>query len=267
VPISHTRDTAAPMARSVADCILTDGVVTGGPTELAPVSLRGLRIGVPRRHFWENLDSEVARILRAALERIGDAGAVLVEGDIPDIAALDAAAGFPVALYEFVTDMNQYLAEHATGLDFAGLAAQVKSPFVKAAVMDLLGTGAVSVETYREALHKHRPVLQETYRRYYRERGVAVMIFPTTPLPAAKIGEDDFVMLNGAPAPTLPTYIRNLGPGSAAGLPGLSIPAGMTDAGLPLGIAIDGPEGHDHQVLAIGLALEAVLPRLPAPPT
>jgi mandelamide amidase len=107
--------------------------------------------------------------------------------------------------------------------------------------------------------------LQETYRRYFRERGVAAMVFPTTPLPAAKIGEDYTVMLNGAPVPTLPTYIRNLGPGSTAGIPGLSLPAGMTKAGLPVGIAIDGPENGDHQVLAIGLALETVLPRLPAP--
>ena len=43
------------------------------------------------------------------------------------------------------------------------------------------------------------------------------MVFPTTPLPAAKVGEDDTVLLNGKAVPTLATYIRNLGPGSAAG--------------------------------------------------
>jgi mandelamide amidase len=91
------------------------------------------------------------------------------------------------------------------------------------------------------------------------------MIFPTTPLPAAKIGEDDTVVLNGTPVPTLATYIRNLGPGSTAGIPGMSLPAGMTKAGLPVGIALDGPAGSDQHVLAIGLALEAVLPKLPAP--
>jgi mandelamide amidase len=92
------------------------------------------------------------------------------------------------------------------------------------------------------------------------------MVFPTTPLPAAKIGEDDTVMLNGVPVSTLSTFIRNLAPGSAAGIPGLSLPAGMTRAGLPVGMAIDAPEKSDHQLLAIGLALEIVLPRLPAPP-
>lgn len=100
VPISHTRDTAAPIARCVADCALLDGIVTGGPTSLAPINLEGLRLGVPRGHFWDDLDAEVEAILADALARLAAAGVVLVEGDMVDVAALDAAAGFPVALYE-----------------------------------------------------------------------------------------------------------------------------------------------------------------------
>ena len=134
VPISHTRDTAAPIARCVADCALLDGIVTGDPTSLAPINLEGLRLGVPRGHFWDDLDAEVEAILADALARLAAAGVVLVEGDMADVAALDAAAGFPVALYEFVTDLDRYLAGHATGLDFAGVAAQVKSPAVKKVV-------------------------------------------------------------------------------------------------------------------------------------
>ena len=176
-----------------------------------------------------------------------------------------ARPALPIALYEFVTDLNDYLTEHDTGLDFARVVAQAKSPMVKDALIGLAGAAAISETAYREALGTHHPKLRETYRRYFAERGVAVMIFPTTPLPAAKIGEDDTVVLNGTSVPTLATYIRNLGPGSTAGIPGMSLPAGMTDAGLPVGIAIDGPAGSDQQVLAIALALEALLPKLPAP--
>jgi Asp-tRNA(Asn)/Glu-tRNA(Gln) amidotransferase A subunit family amidase len=265
VPISHTRDTAAPLARCVADCVLLDGIVAGGAMSLSAISLKGLRLGVPHGYFWENLDAEVETILADTLAQLAAAGVVLVEGDMDDVAALDAAAGFPIALYEFVADFNRYLAGHATGLDFAGVAAQVKSPAVKKVVDGLLGADAVPEPVYCEALIKHRPALQDAYRRYFREQGVAAMVFPTTPLAAAKIGEDETVVLNGRPAPTLPTYIRNLGPGSAAGVPGLSVPAGMTRAGLPVGIAIDGPEGDDQGLLTIGLALETLLPRLPAP--
>jgi mandelamide amidase len=265
VPISHTRDTAGPMARNVADCVLLDGVVTGGLTNLAPARLEGLRIGVPRGHFWEGLDTELAEILEGTLPQLREAGAVLVEGDVADVGALDNAAGFPIALYETVADLNAYLAEHATGLDFAGLVAQVKSPPVKDMLAKLLGEMAVPEAAYQEALVKHRPALQETYRRTFRELGVEVIAFPTTPMPAAKIGEEDTVLVNGTAVPTFSTYIRNTSPGSVAGIPGLSLPAGMTKSGLPVGIEIDGPEGNDQQVLAIGLALETLLPKLPAP--
>jgi mandelamide amidase len=263
VPISHTRDTAAPMARNIADCVLLDGVVTGGATEVAGARLEGLRLGVPRGFFWENLHAELAEILEATLTRLRDAGVILVEGDVAD--ELDAMAGFPIALYEMVRDVERYLREQETGLDFARVMADVKSPAVKAALAGLVGTGAVSEATYREALETYRPALQEAYRRYFRERGVAAIVFPTTPLPAARIGEDDVVDCNGVPVPTFGTFIRNLCPGSAAGLPGLTLPAGLTGAGLPVGIALDGAEGRDHQLLAVGRALETVLPRLRAP--
>jgi Asp-tRNA(Asn)/Glu-tRNA(Gln) amidotransferase A subunit family amidase len=265
VPISHTRDTAGPMTRGVDACVLIDGIVTGGPTELAPARLPGLRIGVPRGHFWEKLDSELAGITEAVLGRLRDAGAVLVEGDIAEVGALDAAAGFPIALYETVVDLNRYLAEHETGLDYAALIGQVKSPDVKGILEGLIGAGAIPEAAYREALTRHRPALQEAYRRYFRERGVSVAVFPTTPMPAALIGEDESVMVNGEPVPTFATYIRNTSPGSVAGIPGLSLPAGNTKSGLPVGIEIDGPEGSDAQVLAVGLALEPLLPAIAAP--
>jgi mandelamide amidase len=138
---------------------------------------------------------------------------------------------------------------------------------VKDALKGLVGPEAVTESAYQRALHEHRPALQERYRRAFKEYGVAALVFPTTPLPAAKIGEDYTVLLNGAPVPTLATFIRNLGPGSTVGLPGLSLPAGMTKAGLPVGIAIDGPQDSDQEVLAIAAALETVLPPMPAPPT
>jgi mandelamide amidase len=148
------------MARSVADCALIDGIVTGGPTAVTAARFEGLRLGVPRGHFWEDLDDEVARVLEPVLARLREAGVVLVEGDIADVAALDRAAGFPIALYEFVTDLNDYLTEHAIGLDFAGVVAQAKSPMVKNALADLSGAGAISEMAYREALGTHRPALQ-----------------------------------------------------------------------------------------------------------
>jgi len=265
VPISHTRDTAGPMARSVADLALLDGIVTGAATSEAPAALQGLRLGVPRGYFWENLHPDTAAVSEAALKLLRQAGATLVEADVPDVAALDQAAGFPIALYETIVDLNRYLAGHGTGLDFAKVVAQVASPDVKGILQSLLGEMAVPEPVYREALTVHRPKLQRAYAEHFKRERVEAILFPTTPLPAAKIGEDETVMLNGAAVPTFFTFIRNTGPGSVAGIPGLSLPAGLSAEGLPIGIELDAPAGADRRLLAIGLALEQILPKLPPP--
>ena len=265
VPISHTRDTPGPMTRSVADCALLDGVVTGGPIEAAPAQLKGVRIGVPRKHFWENLDPELEKICEGTLRRLTDAGVVLVDVDMSEEASLDAEAGFPIALYETVTDLNIYLAEHGIGFDFATLAAKTASPDVKGILQSLTGAGAVPEAAYRKALQQ-RSVLQDTYSRHFRDHGIAAIFFPTTPAPAAKIGEDETFMLNGQALPTFATFIRNTGPGSVGGIPGISLPVGITAAGLPIGMELSGPAGSDQQILSIAAAIEPLLPKLPAPP-
>ena len=265
VPISHTRDTAGPMARSVADCALLDGVVCGRSDAPTAMPLEGLRLGVPRRHFWEGLDRELQTIAEAALVRFRDAGIALVDVDLGDAATLDTAAGFPIALYETVTDLTRYLAEHGSDLSFAELAARTASPDVRAILQNLAGAGAVEETAYRDALETQRPALQEAYRRQFGEHGVAALVLPTTPAPAAALGEDETCTINGVALPTFPTFIRNCSPGSVAGIPGLSLPAGLTGSGLPVGIELDGPAGTDRQLLAIGAALEPLLPRLPSP--
>ena len=91
------------------------------------------------------------------------------------------------------------------------------------------------------------------------------LAFPTTPLPAAPIGDDEKTKLNGADVPTFFTFIQNTDPGSNAGLPGLSLPIGRTPGGLPVGLELDGPVGSDRRLLGVGLALESLFGRPPAP--
>ena len=264
VPISHTRDTAGPMARSVADCVLLDSVVTGASPG-ATVNLKGLRLGVPRAHFWDPLDAETARLMADVLARLKDAGAVLVEADIPEVARLDGEAGFPIALYETVVDLNAYLVEHVSTMRYPELVAQCASPDVKGLLQSLHGEAAIPETAYRHALDVLRPHLQAAYHDHFARHDVAAVVFPTTPLPAAPIGEDDTVLMNGERVPTFFTFIRNSSPGSVAGIPGISLPAAMTAAGLPLGLELDGAAGADARLLAVALALERVLPKQPAP--
>jgi mandelamide amidase len=265
VPISRTRDTAGPMTRSVADGALLDRIVTGQSGEVAPVALKGLRIGVPRRHFWEDLDPDLEQSCKIVLRNLTNAGAVLVEVDMSEEGSLDGQAGFPIALYEVVHDLGRYLAGTGVGLDFAEIAKRAASPDVSGILQSVTGAGAVPEAVYRKAMEQ-RAALQDAFRRHFAEHAIAAVVFPTTPAPAAVIGEDETFILNGKPHPTFATFVRNSGPGSVAGIPGISLPAGMVGAGLPVGIELSGPAASDRDLLAIAAAVERLLPPLPPPP-
>jgi Asp-tRNA(Asn)/Glu-tRNA(Gln) amidotransferase A subunit family amidase len=266
VPISSTRDTAGPMARSVSDLILLDSIITGESTIVRPARLDALRLGVPRAYFFETLDPALAAVIEDALGKLRAAGVALVESDIPDLAKLNDAISFPIALYETAQGLPRYLTESGSDVSLPDLVKAIASPDVKEIFETfIIGPKAIPAEAYQSAIDTGRPALQLAYRDYFRGRKVAAMIFPTTPLPARPIGQDAEVEIEGKKFPTFPTYIRNCDPGSNAGIPGLSLPAGLTKEGLPVGIELDGPAGSDRILLAIGLALEPVLGPIPPP--
>ena len=266
-PIAHTRDTAGPIARTVADLVLLDTVVTGAKGKVSPANLEGLRLGVETSYFWKGLDAETEKLSRAALARMKAAGVELVEVQMPGLADLNNKVSFPIALYEANVDLAKYLKKYAIPLDVKGVAAQIKSPDVKGIFDSMVVPGApkpMPAEAYKAAL-KTRPALQKLYADTFKKNRIAALVFPTTPLPAAPIGDDQTTKLNGKDVPTFPTFIQNTDPGSNAGVPGLTLPAAMTASGLPIGLELDGPANSDRKLLSIGLALENVLGRLPEP--
>src|SRR2546427_793948 len=255
VPISHTRDTPGPMGRTVADVALLDAVETL-TTPARPARLRGLRLGVPRNPFWQDLDPEVAAVMEDALHRLRALGVVLVEVDVPGVVTLDQQAGFPIALFEANLDIPAYLAAEGNGITFDDIQRQIASPDVAGAIAAARG-GAIPQAVYEHALNVVRPELQALYASYFADNGVAAMVFPTTVLPARPIGQDQTVELNGRQVDTFTTYIRNTDADAVAGIPGLALPAGRTRSGLPVGMELDGPMGSDRLLLSVGLALEA----------
>ncbi len=268
IPISSTRDTVGAMGRTVADVALLDSVIAGTPVPAA-ANLRGLRIGLPRAYFWENLDNDLRAVMDAAVLRLKAAGVVFVEANFVDIGALNDKISFPIALFETYVDLPKYLAASGSDLTIDQVTAQIKSPDVAGAF------GAAKTfpkAAYDAAIGTFRPQLQKLYADYFLINGVAAVLFPTTPLPAVPIDGtfSGAVAINGIAQPGGPNaqfgaFIRNTDPGSNAGIPGLALPAGMTRGGLPVGLEIDGPVGSDQRLLSIGLAMEAVLGPLPAP--
>ncbi|MDA5193720.1 amidase family protein [Govanella unica] len=269
VPLSSTRDTPGPLARSVADIILMDEICAVKKT--SPVvarSLKGVRLGVPRGYFYEDLHPATAKICAEALEQMREAGAVLIEKDIPHIGDLSAAVGFPIALFEAPREVANYLYVNNAPLSYQELARVISSDELRQLIAGLMGEGGITPETYRTAMLLHRPKLQDVYERYFRDNAVDALVVPTTPLPASLRSPDDRddpVELNGRMVDSMTAYIRNTDPSSNAGLPALSVPAGVTDEGLPVGIEFVGPAYGDAMVLAIGQAYERLRPMI-APP-
>ena len=253
------------MARTVADVALLHGVMAGVPGSARPAELDGLRIGVPRQYFCDELDSDIADAQEAALARLADYGVTLVEADLPGLGAAHLASNFPVLLFEAVVDIKAYLAESGSGIDYASVVAQIASPDVRQVVGDLEGAGAVPEDDYRAAMEIHRPRLQAIYRDYFAENNLAALVYPTTPITGAPIGIEESGSLNGESVPSITKFDRNVSPASNAGIPSLSTPSGMTPAGLPVGMTLDAPEGNDAALLAIGLAIEGRETPLPAP--
>jgi indoleacetamide hydrolase len=266
VTISSTRDTVGPMAHTVADCALLDAVVCAESSAPAELDLTGVRIGVPKQLFWETLEPSVERAAQAVLNLLSKAGVALVECDVGIDSDECTQAGMTVALYESLPCLQKYMASHRLAFNAAKVTSQIASADVRGIFESLLGPQAPTAAAYQHAMHTLRPALRQAYAQCFARYKLSALIFPTTPLPAALIGEDDTVLLAGQAVPTFLTYTRNVGPGSFAGIPGITLPIGCNAAGLPLGIALDGPVNSDRQLLALAHAVQALLPPMPRPP-
>lgn len=257
--ISSTRDTAGPMAHSVADIKVLDTVLSGEASSTQAVALSGLRLGVAKTYFYQNLEPAVAEHTERFLQVLQRAGVELVEVDIDGLAELNEKVGFPLVIYESRQLLIDYLAEYLPGTSLTDLIEKIASPDVKS-VMGAVQSAAISEADYRVALTEYRPQLQRAYRQYFRSNKLDGMIYPTTPLTARPIANSiDTVELNGKQVPTFATYIHNTDPSSNAGIPGLTLPLAVAANGVPIGIEIDGPEGSDQRLLAIGAAVEGLL--------
>ena len=267
-PIAHSRDTVGPMARTVSDVALLDAVITGGAVP-APASLRGVKLGVYRAYFFADLDPDTKAVTDAALDKLRQAGATVVDVDMPDLKKLNDAASFPVALYEAYDDLKAYLAKYQTGKTVEQVAQQIASKDVKGTYDGLVvprklpgpnNTVVDAAPIYAAAMRDARPALHQHFADTFSRNGLDALVAPTTAHVAVPQGPQ------ASSLETFLLFIRNTDPGSNAGIPGLTIPAGLGPAtGLPVGLSLDGPRGSDARLLAIGMAIEQLLGPTPPP--
>lgn len=259
-PISKTRDTVGPIASSVEHLAVVDAIVTGDITIAEASNLAGIKLGVPRTYFYENLQADVSKVMEDVLSKLSDAGVELVEVDMPGLQEANDNVSFPVCLYEVMQQLPAYLDDYQTGVSWQQLLDGIASPDVSGVINSQLGDEAIPEAVYQKAMDEFRPELQRIYRSVFAENHLDALIVPTTPLPAAPLqGSDEMVELNGEQVPTFPTYIRNTDPTSNAGLPSLAMSAGLTTAGLPVSLQLDGLANSDRKLLQIGIAIEQLL--------
>ncbi len=258
IPLSKTRDTIGSMGNKVADVALLDAVMSDSDTTLPTLKAEDIRLGIPRQYFYDDLHPDVEKVMDDVLQRLSKAGITLVEErfDI-DVGDLNQQISFPIVLYETKRLLPAYLASN--GISYQEVLDQVESPDVKGVLNSLSGDGNIPEAVYTNAVNVLRPKLQNGFADYFKRARIDAMIIPTTPLPAGPIeGSDETVELNGNQVPTFPTFIRNMDPSSNAGIPGLTIPAGKSADGLPIGVEIEGHAGSDRNLLAIGQLLEGL---------
>lgn len=266
-PISHTRDTAGPMAATMADVAALDRVITGGAS-IVPTDLKQVRIGVVKS-MLVNLDGDTDAAFRAAIDKLKAEGATVVDIEMPELAELNGKVSFPVAIYEANDDMVAYLKHTGTGLTIEALAKETASPDVKGTYDGLViprklpGPDNSVVDgkpAYDAAIKTARPALQALYRDTFARNKLDAIAFPTTPKVAIAANPDSSSL------PNFLLFIQNTDPGSNAGVPGIQIPVALgASSKLPVGLELDGPAGSDRRLLAIGMAVEKVFGRLPPP--
>ncbi len=246
MPLSWSLDHIGPMARSVTDAALILAAIAAydpaDPTSrqipvedyAAAVCVPSpkLRVGVPRKFFYEDLDSEVVRVVEEALRAVAGLAAEMREVSIP------------VDNDRTVAKAESY-AYHAPNLPQSAGKYDPET-------LRRINTGAdVSVCEYVTKLHE-----LELLRRGAAEifTNVDVIVTPTAPVPPpllaelqadmSRLRERELVML------------RNTRPFNVLGLPAISVPCGETSAGLPVGLHIAGPAGGDARVLGLARGFE-----------
>ncbi len=260
-PLSHTRDTAGPMARNVADIALIDSLMAGGEV-LLPKPARTIRLGIAP-WFWQALDEEVSQQAHAALARLHDAGVTLVAVEMPGLEEANAAVSFPVVMHEGKHDLIDYLQAHDTRLTLQDIVQHIASPDVRAIFEHVIVPGVIPdndgnlvplTPLYQQAVSQGIGRLIALYERTFHDHQLDGLIFPTSPV-VAPLANDEV-----SSAENFARLIRNVDPGSNARLPGLTLPIGFgATSRLPVGLEIDGLPGSDAQILAIGATLEQIL--------
>jgi aspartyl-tRNA(Asn)/glutamyl-tRNA(Gln) amidotransferase subunit A len=271
IAFASSLDRVGPVARTVRDAAILLGVIAGhDPLDATSASVpvpdyvkaldqpvNGLRVGVPAEYFGPGLDPEVRTAVESAIERLREAGCAIHPVSLPHtryaiptyylLATAEASANlarFDGVRYGFRAKNADTLGAMYRQSRDIGFGAEVKRRI-------LLGTYALSAgyyDAYYKKAQQVRTLLTRDFLAAFEQ--VDVLVTPTAPTPAFKLGEktDDPLSMYLADIYTVTA--------SLAGICGISVPCGQSSRGLPIGAQILGKHFDEASVLRAAQAVE-----------
>lgn len=275
VSYANSLEQIGPLTANVEDAALVMEVIAGhDPRDSTSVKaeggylsglnggVEGLVCGVPKEYFGEGVDPAVEKSVWDAISKLEDLGASWKEVSLPHT-KYALAAYYIIAMSEASSNLARFDglryglrlgADKDWHTTFSEIRAAGFGPEVKRRI--LLGTYALSAgyygRYYLKAL-KVRTLIKQDFERSLSAGGADVLVTPTMPFPAFKIGEriEDPLSLYMADVFTVPINL--------AGVPAISVPSGFAE-GLPIGLQIIGPHFGESTVFAVAKAYEDATP-------
>jgi Asp-tRNA(Asn)/Glu-tRNA(Gln) amidotransferase A subunit family amidase len=267
--LSFTRDVIGPITRTVADsALILEAIVGKDPRDPESSSnlvpnytaylkddLKGKKFGVPIKYFFENIHPDTQKVIEGAIEEIKSLGGSVKEVEVKhmDIAT---PTGFNIVLAECIYHMEDYLKTFDREATIEKYLDQL-GPDVKGVLGGQKGTpeskpvpGYLYAKSVREDRNKMITGFEDAMT------GLDALILPTTPLPASKIGDDVETELLGKKVNTFLTFIKNCDPISVVGYPAITVPAGYSKTGLPIGLQIVARPWEEGQLVSMAYSFE-----------
>lgn len=254
-PLAWTLDTAGPIGRTVEDCAIALDAIAGhdpldtGSSPTRPggtqaelgQEIRGLRIGLPRAFFYDNLESGLAELMDSAAQPLASLGAEIVEADW-DLAAEARAVSMVINRIETAT-VHEDRVHRQPDLIGDEWRLRVKAGLLYPAI------------GYARA-HQARIVIRQSMAEYFNRHGLDALITPATAGAAALADDPVLTYTNGTREHVLTGYTRLTMPFNATGQPAIAIPMGFTGADLPVGMQVVGRPFAEARICRIAHAYE-----------
>lgn len=255
LPLAWSLDHVGPITRTVSDAAVLLETVAGydpadstSAREQVPswlskleMGVKGLRLAIPREHFWRPMHPEVREAVNAAVLALEQAGAVVEEVSLPSLEFAQAAQSLTICA-EAAAYHHSQLATH-----YAEYGDDVR--------MRLLQGLCISAGDYLDAQRARGLVRQELLDALHHSDA---LLTPTVPIPASRIGEQE-VRVDDISAPPLFFLLRNTFPFNLTGLPAATVPCGSAES-LPVGLQIAGRPWDEATVLRIARQVERQMP-------